>query len=294
MYVFGGIEAGGTKFIAGVGSGPGDLRTETFPTLTPDKTIPQVVEFLRRHGRLQAVGIGSFGPVDLDAKSETYGFITTTPKAGWEQCDLAGRVRLALEVPLGFDTDVNAALVGEARWGAARGLKDAVYVTVGTGIGGGAMVNGQIVHGLVHPEMGHLLLARDPSDRDFKSTCQYHDDCLEGLACGPAIGRRWGIPGDHLPVDHPGWDLEARYLAAGLVNVMVALSPRRIILGGGVMQSGHLLPKVRTEFVRLLNGYVRHRLVTTDVDELIVPPGLGGESGVLGALALAEQAAKGN
>lgn len=287
--MFGGIEAGGTKFIVGVGTGPDDLRTETFPTVTPTETIPQVISFLKME-RVDAVGIGSFGPIDLNRSSPTYGYITGTPKAGWAYCDLAGQIQRALDVPVEFDTDVNAALVGEARWGAAQGISDAVYITVGTGIGGGALVNGQLVHGLVHPEMGHVLLARDPSDSAYQSICPYHDNCLEGLAAGPSLSRRWNAPGKDLPESHAAWDLEARYLAAGLVSFMVTLSPKRIIVGGGVMNTGHLFPKVRQEFTRLLNGYVHHPLATTEVDQLIVPPALGGRAGILGALVLAESA----
>ncbi len=291
--MFGAIEAGGTKFIVGIGTGPEDLRTETFSTLTPEETIPHVIRFLKTAPSLDAVGIGSFGPVDLNADSPTYGFITSTPKRGWAQYDLVGQIRRALFVPVGFDTDGNAALLGETRWGAAMELKDAVYVTVGTGVGGGAMVNGQLVHGLVHPEMGHLVLPRDPSDLHFRSVCPFHENCLEGLASGPALAARWGKPGKDLPEDHPAWQLEARYLALGFTDIMVTLSPKRIIVGGGVMETRHLFPKVRREFVRLLNGYVRHPAATTESDHLIVPPALGGRAGVLGAIVLAENAAKG-
>jgi fructokinase len=293
--MFGGVEAGGTKFVCGLGTGPGDLRVETFPTLTPEETLPLIIDFLRSAGpSLKAIGIGSFGPVDLTPGSATFGFVTSTPKPGWANCDLRGTLLRALNVPTGFDTDVNAALLGEARWGAAQGLTDALYMTVGTGIGGGAIVHGRVAHGLVHPEMGHLLLPHDWSKDPFEGICPYHGDCLEGLACGPAIERRWGLPSRGLPEDHAAWELEARYLALGVTNLMVTLSPKRIILGGGVMQGRHLFPRIRREFTALLNGYVRHPAVTDHVDELIVPPALGGRAGVLGALVLAENALEGS
>jgi fructokinase len=291
--MFGGIEAGGTKFVVAVGTGPEDLKTTTFQTLTPDETVPQILDFLRGAApELDAIGIGSFGPVDLDARSPTYGFITSTPKPGWAHYDLRGSIARALKVPVGFDTDGNAALLGEARWGAAQGLSDALYLTVGTGVGGGAMVNGRVAHGLVHPEMGHVLLPRHPED-SFEGWCIYHKTCLEGMAAGPAIEQRWGVSAKTLPEDHQAWEFEAHYLALGCVNFMVTLSPKQIILGGGVMQTTHLFPRIRSKFVALLNNYVRHPMVTARADELIVPPALGGRAGVLGALVLAENALKG-
>jgi fructokinase len=286
-----GIEAGGTKFVCGVGSGPGDLKTEQFPTSAPEVTLPNVIRFFERATeKLEAVGIGSFGPVDLDADSPTYGHITSTPKAGWTNFDLAGTVRQALGVPVGFDTDVNAAILGEARWGAVQGLSDAVYLTIGTGIGGGAIVHGRVVHGMVHPEIGHLRIPHDMNRDPFAGICPFHGDCLEGLACGPAMQARWGSPAGVLPPDHPAWDLEAHYLALGLVNLTVTLSTKRILLGGGVMQQPHLLELIRKEFARLLKGYVRHRNVVQGLEEYIRAPQLGSQAGILGALVLAEKA----
>jgi len=288
--MLGGIEAGGTKFVCGVGTGPEDLLTEQFPTTTPDITLAQVIDFFKRHGggELEAMGIGSFGPVDLDLTSPTYGHITTTPKAGWANCDLAGTVARELNVPVGFDTDVNAALLGESRWGAAQGLSDAVYLTIGTGVGGGAMVNGQVVHGLVHPEMGHLRLPHDLTADPFPGICPYHGDCLEGLACGPAMQKRWNAPAATLAPDHPAWPLEAHYLALALVNITVMLSPQRILLGGGVMQQPQIFELLRADFARLLNGYVQHPEILDRLNEFIQPPGLGSRSGILGSLVLAE------
>ena len=287
-----GIEAGGTKFVCGVGSGPDDLRTEQFPTSAPDVTLPNVIRFFKDAGgnKLEAIGIGSFGPVDLDRSSPTYGHITSTPKPGWADFDLVGTIYNALGVAVGFDTDVNAAILGEARWGAAQGLSDAVYMTIGTGIGGGAIVHGQVVHGMVHPEMGHLRIPHDRVRDPFEGVCSYHGDCFEGLACGPAMQARWGAPAGTLPADHPAWALEAHYLALGCMNLAVTLSTKRIVLGGGVMQQPHLFDMVRQEFVRLLNGYVQHPNVLERAHEYIVPPELGSQAGILGSLVLAEKA----
>jgi fructokinase len=288
--MLGGIEAGGTKFVCGVGTGPEDLLTEQFPTTTPDITLAQVIDFFKRHGgnELEAIGIGSFGPVDLDLTSPTYGHITTTPKEGWANFDLAGTVARELNMPVGFDTDVNAALLGESRWGALQGLSDAVYLTIGTGIGGGAMANGQVVHGLVHPEMGHLRLPHDLTADPFPGICPYHGDCLEGLACGPAMQKRWNAPAATLAPDHPAWALEAHYLAFALVNITVTLSPQRILLGGGVMQQPQIFELLRADFARLLNGYVQHPEILDRLDDFIQPPGLGSRAGILGSLVLAE------
>jgi fructokinase len=288
--LYGGIEAGGTKFVCGAGTGPDDLIVEAFPTGAPEATVECVAGFFRGLASMpKAIGIGSFGPVDLDRESPTYGFITSTPKAGWRQFDLAGAVRRGLGLPVAFDTDVNAAAAGEARWGAARGLTDFLYVTVGTGIGGGAVVNGQVVHGLAHPEMGHIRIPHDLAADPFPGACPYHGDCLEGVASGPAMQARWGMAAEKLPEGHPAWDLEARYLALGLANWVCTLSPRRVVLGGGVMRQAGLFPKVRSELGLLLNGYVQARAITKEMDSYVVPPELGGRAGVLGALAMAEQ-----
>lgn len=296
MPVYGGIEAGGTKFVCAVGTGPDDLRDEVrFPTTSPEECIGKSVAFFRemaaKHGGLAAVGIASFGPVDPAPSSPTFGHITTTPKPGWAHTDLAGPVARALGVPVGFDTDVNGAALGEFRWGAAQGLDTFVYITVGTGIGGGAMVNGGLVHGLMHPEMGHVFPPHDRTEDPFEGLCPYHGDCLEGLASGPAIERRWGARAETLPPGHPAWDLEAKYLAHGIVPQIFILSPQRVILGGGVMEQTHLFPKVRRQVREILNGYIQARVLLEDMDNYIVPPGLGNRAGVLGAVALAQRAA---
>ncbi len=292
--MLGGVEAGGTKFICGVGTGPGDLRMAQFPTSTPDVTLQQVIGFFKEvKDDLQGIGIGSFGPIDLRLDSPTYGRITSTPKREWANFDLVGALRSALGVPVSFETDVNAALLGEARWGAARGLSDAIYLTIGTGIGGGAMVRGELVHGLVHPEMGHLRIPHDRVRDPFAGLCPFHGDCFEGLAAGPAIGARWNAIAMTLPPEHPAWALEAQYVAYGLNNLAVTLSPQRILLGGGVMQQAQLFTMIRKEFAQLLNGYVRHKELLEGLDHFIQPPQLNGRAGVLGALALAEQAVGG-
>ncbi|MFQ5611397.1 MAG: ROK family protein [Anaerolineae bacterium] len=293
MQLFGGIEAGGTKFVCAVGTGPDDIRAEDrFPTTTPEETIGRAVAFFREHlerQSLAAVGVASFGPVDPDPASATFGYITTTPKPGWAHTNFVGMLRRALPVPVGFDTDVNGAALGEFRWGAAQGLDTFVYLTVGTGLGGGGMSNGRLLHGLLHPEMGHIRLPHDWEADPFPGNCPFHDDCLEGMAAGPAIEARWGQRAETLPEDHPAWELEAHYLALGLVNIICTLSPQRIILGGGVMEQHQLFPLIRHKVQQLLNGYVQEPAILRHIEAYIVPPGLGQRAGMLGAIALARQ-----
>jgi fructokinase len=294
--LFGGVEAGGTKFVCAVGTGPDDLRARIeLPTTTPEETIGRVLEFFRERSSrdpLAAVGFGSFGPIDVHTNSSRFGYITSTPKAGWQNVDLAGPLRRTLSLPVGFDTDVNAAALGEHRWGAARGLDTFVYVTVGTGIGGGGMVGGNLIHGLLHPEMGHMRIAHDWQADPFAGACPYHGDCWEGLATGPAIQARWREKGEGLPPDHAAWPLEAHYLALGLTNLVCALSPQRIILGGGVMRQARLLPMVQRETQQLLNGYIQSAEILERIEKYIVAPELGENAGVLGAIALASDAAR--
>lgn len=294
--LYAGIEAGGTKFVCVVGAGLDDIRAEArFPTTLPEDTLRRTLEFFReqraQHGPLTAAGIASFGPVDLNPASSTHGFITSTPKAGWAQTDMVGPVRQALGVPVRFDTDVNAAALGEGRWGAAQGLDTFIYLTIGTGIGGGGLVNGKLMHGLVHPEMGHVRIPHDTSADAFAGACPFHGDCLEGLASGPAMKARWGRPAETLPDDHPAWALEARYLALALNNFICTLSPQRIVLGGGVMERRTLFPLIHGDLQALLNRYVQAVQLLSHVDRYVVPPAFGARAGVLGALALAMEIA---
>ncbi len=289
----GGIEAGGTKFVCAVGTGPDDIRAETrFPTTDPDETIQQAIAFFREqqthHGPILSLGIASFGPVDPQPDSARFGYITSTPKPGWKDTDFGGRISRELGLPLGFDTDVNVAALGEARWGAAQGLDTFLYLTVGTGIGGGGLVNGRMMHGLIHPEMGHVRIPHDRNEDPYPGRCPFHGDCLEGLACGPAIEERWNTSAKELAPDHPAWSLEAKYLAFALVNYICTFSPQRMILGGGVMEQLHLFPMIRQNVQQLLNGYVQSPAILEQIDQYIVPPGLGNQAGVLGAIALAQ------
>ena len=279
MPLVGAIEAGGTKFVCAVGDGPENIETAEVPTTTPEETIRRAVAFFEQRARVKTIGIGSFGPIDPNPESKTFGFITSTPKLAWKNFDFAGAIRDALRVEVAFDTDVNAAAFGEYRWGAGRGLHTFVYLTVGTGIGGGGLVNRCLMHGETHPEMGHIRIPHDREQDPFAGCCPYHGDCLEGLACAPAIRARWGQPGEALPDDHFAWDLEAQYLAYGIANWIFTLSPQRIILGGGVLRREKLYPLVRAKVSQLLNGYVEA--------PGIVAPELAGRAGVLGALALA-------
>lgn len=283
MTVYGGIETGGSKWECAVGTGPDDLRaTTTVATSTPAETIEQVIAFFDREGPVAAVGIGSFGPIDPRPESPTWGYITSTPKPGWAHTDVAPEIGRRLEVPVAFDTDVNAAALGEYRWGAARGLDTFSYITVGTGIGGGGMAGGRLLHGLVHPEVGHLRIPHNRDRDPFDGVCPFHGDCLEGLASGRAIEARWGRRPEELDGDEQAWELEAHYLALGLVSVISVLSPQRILLGGGVMRQPVLLPLVQHEVKQLMNGYQQAGT--------IMSPALAPRSGVLGAIALAEPA----
>ena len=287
----GGIEAGGTKFVCAIGTGPDDVRAQVqFSTTSPGATLAKAIDFFRAsEDAVAAVGIGSFGPVDPDSSSPTFGHITSTPKEGWEDTDFVGPIARELDVPVAFDTDVNAAALGEHRWGAARDVETLLYLTVGTGIGGGVVAGGKRVHGLVHPEVGHIRLPRAAGD-GFEGTCPYHGDCLEGMASGPALKARWGAPPETLPPDHSAWEMEAHYLGMALANCVCIFSPERFVLGGGVMHQEQLFPMVRQVVQKELNGYVQAPALLHEIDRYIVPPALGDRAGVLGALALAQEA----
>jgi fructokinase len=286
---YGGIEAGGTKWVCAVADRPAELlKTETFPTTTPGATVARAVRFFTGNGPVAALGVGAFGPVDIRPASPTWGTITTTPKPGWADTDLVAALRAGLGVPIALDTDVNAAALGEWRRGAAAGLDTFCYITVGTGIGGGAVAGGRIVHGLLHPEFGHMRIPHDRARDPFDGICPYHGDCLEGLASGEAIRQRWGRAGQDLS-GSAAWEIEAEYLALALVNVICVLSPQRIIIGGGVAKQPRLLPLARQRVRELLAGYLRAPELTEPdaIERYIVPPGLGDSSGVIGAIELA-------
>jgi fructokinase len=290
--LYGGIEAGGTKFVCAVGTGEGEILKETrFPTRDPAETFTEAISFFKaRHEEepLHAIGVGSFGPLDLNPSSPNYGHITTTPKINWINVDVVGEIHKAIGLPVAIDTDVNAAALGEQLWGAAKGLETFIYLTIGTGIGGGGMVKGQLLHGLIHPEMGHIPLPHDLDQDPFGGVCSYHGDCFEGLASGPAIEKRWGQSAQTLPPDHPAWSLEAKYIGSALAVYVYILSPERIILGGGVMGRTELLPLIRAELVNTLSGYVRADEILEGIVGYVVPPKLGEQAGVLGAIALAK------
>ncbi|CAN7185841.1 ROK family protein [Rossellomorea sp. LjRoot5] len=283
--MIGAIEAGGTKFVCGIGNERGEiLERVTIPTTTPGETLKQVVEFFEDKN-IERLGVGSFGPIDLKPESEGYGSITSTPKPHWSHFNLIGELKKHFHVPVAFDTDVNAAALGESVWGAAKGLDSCLYITVGTGIGVGALTEGKLVHGLTHPEMGHIMVRRHPADT-YNGGCPYHGDCLEGLASGPAIEARWGKKAVEL-VDNPQvWEMEAYYLAQAIANYILILSPKKVILGGGVMNQMHLFPLIREQVVTILGGYVQHKQILEEIDTYIVSPGLGNNAGLVGALGL--------
>jgi len=291
------IEAGGTKFACGLvevdsqgAKRPRILATSVIPTTSPEETLARVRDFFLSpaEGRPapERLGIGCFGPVDLRPSSPTWGFITSTPKPRWSGTDVAGFFRSSLGIPLAFDTDVNAAAYGEYLWGEAKGLRDFVYLTVGTGIGGGVFSGGCLVHGLSHPELGHLRLAREPED-GYEGRCPYHRDCLEGLASGPAMAERWGRKGEDLPPGHPAWELEARYLARAVAAYACVLSPERVLLGGGVGLVPGLAERVATLAGQELAGYLQPLADAKRLARYVVRAGLGADAGLLGSAALA-------
>ncbi|GIP27979.1 fructokinase [Paenibacillus sp. J23TS9] len=289
MSILGAIEAGGTKFVCGIGKEDGTvLERVSFPTTTPEETMAQVVAFFQNKG-VEAIGVGSFGPIDPVKGSPTYGRITTTPKPHWSNFDIVGHLESYFEVPIEFDTDVNGAALGEYTWGAAQGYDSCLYITVGTGIGAGAVVGGELVHGLSHPEMGHILVRRHPDDK-FEGFCPYHGDCLEGVAAGPSLSKRWGVQGVELTPDHPAWEMEAYYLAQALMNYILILSPQKIVMGGGVMKQQQLFPLIHSKLQELLNGYVQLPAINDQIADYIVSPQLGDNAGLCGALALAKKA----
>jgi fructokinase len=293
--LYGGIEGGGTKFVCAVGTGPNDIRAEAnFKTTSPQETMAQAVNFFKQQeskfGKLASIGFACFGPLDPNPTSPTYGHVLPTPKPGWSNADVVGVLSSAFDIPIAFDTDVNGAALGELQWGKGQGLSTFIYLTVGTGIGGGAYVEGKLLHGLIHPEMGHVPLPHDKTKDPFEGVCPFHGDCFEGLASGVAIEKRWGQRGNSLPPDHPAWDLEAEYISDALAAYSYTISPQRIIIGGGVGQLPHLLTRIQQKTYKLINGYIKSPVILEHIEDYIVNPGLGNLSGVLGALALAKQA----
>lgn len=283
--LIGGIEAGGTKFVCGIGNEKGEILDKiSFPTEIPEVTLAKVVEYFKNKN-IEALGVGSFGPIDPNPKSSTYGFIKKTPKLAWTNFNILGYLKKYFSVPISFDTDVNGAALGEAIWGAAKNLENCVYLTIGTGIGGGALVSGKLIHGMLHPEMGHIIIKRHFEDT-YNGKCPFHKDCLESLASGPAIEERWETKGINLPPEHKAWDLEAFYIAQALMNYILILSPEKIILGGGVMKQIQLFPKIRKYVQEMLNDYIQTDNILLNIDEYIVPPKLGDNAGLLGAMAL--------
>ncbi len=280
----GALEAGGTKMVCAIGDESGNIfERVSIPTVTPDETLPKLIDYFKDKN-IEALGIGCFGPIDLHKDSKTYGYITSTPKLAWRNCNIVGALGEALKVPVGFDTDVNGSMIGEATWGIAKNKNSGIYITIGTGVGVGAMVEGKLLHGMLHPEAGHIMLkARE--DDTYKGWCPYHGTCLEGMAAGPAIEKRWGEKGDKLSDRAEVWDLEAYYIAQALIAYIYILSPEIIILGGGVMHQMQLFPLVR-DYVRKLNGGYVNTDLLDDLDNYIVPPSLNDNQGIMGAIKL--------
>lgn len=288
----GALEAGGTKMVMGLADGEGRiLRSMSCQTRLPEETLPEILAFFEGE-QLDAFGIASFGPLDLNPASPHYGSMTNTPKLAWRNFPLLSRIREALQVPCAIDTDVNGAVLAEVSLGAAQGLQNCLYLTIGTGIGGGLMAEGKLVHGLIHPEWGHIPLPRHPEDPLKRGVCPYHPACAEGLASGPAMQARWALPAQELPEDHQAWPMEAWYLAQVCMAALMTVSPQRIVLGGGVMQHKALLPMIREELHKLLGGYLSSPALK-DLDSYIVSPALEPVSGLVGAALLAKAALNG-
>ncbi|MBT9778996.1 ROK family protein [Clostridium sp. MCC353] len=281
----GALEAGGTKMVCAVGNENGEIFERiSIPTETPEITMPKIVEYFKDKG-IEALGVGCFGPIDLNRDSETYGYITTTPKLAWANYNIVGTLKEGLNIPVGFDTDVNGSALGEATWGITKGLENSMYITIGTGIGAGVISNGKLLHGMLHPEAGHVLLRKHPDDH-YEGKCPYHKTCLEGLAAGPAIEARWGKKGVELADRKEVWEMEAYYIAQALVDYIVILSPQRIVLGGGVMHQEHMMPLVREQVKEQLNAYIQTKELA-DLESYIVLPSLNDNQGIMGALKLA-------
>lgn len=291
MKLYGALEAGGTKMVCAIGDENGNiLERISIPTRTPAETMGPMIDFFRGRG-IRALGIGCFGPVDLNKKSPTYGYITSTPKLAWQNFPIVAEFEKALGVPVGFDTDVNAAALGEATWGCTKDVENSIYITVGTGVGVGVIIGGKPYHGMMHPEGGHILLGRHPDDPMVGSGCPFHENCLEGLAAGPSLEKRWGVKGAELTGRKEVWQLEAYYIGQALADYILILSPERIVLGGGVTHQEGLLALIRQETAKQLAGYIR-TAATQNLDSYIVGVSLNDNQGVMGAVKLAMDAEK--
>lgn len=280
----GALEAGGTKMVCAVGREDGTILEQvSIPTTTPEETIPQILSYFQGK-EIKALGIASFGPVDVKPDSPTYGFILDTPKAAWRRCDLLGQLKRALPIPMGLDTDVNGSCLGEMTYGCAKGLDSVIYITVGTGVGVGVCSGGKLVHGMLHPEGGHVLLTRHPQDPKG-GICPYHENCLEGLACGPSLEARWGRKAADLKDEPLVWEIESYYIAQALTDYIMILSPQKIILGGGVMHQEQLFPLIRSKVKEFMGGYLNTPELR-DLEHYIVPASLGGDQGIMGCIKL--------
>ena len=286
--LLGALEAGGTKMVCAIGNEKGEIFEQvSIPTETPEITIPRMISYFKEK-KVEALGIACFGPIDPNKKSATYGYITSTPKLAWANCNIVGAFEEALGCPVGFDTDVNGSVLGEVTFGQAKGKSSVIYVTIGTGVGAGIYIEGKLLHGMLHPEAGHVLM-RKRNDDTYEGKCPYHKACLEGLAAGPAIEERWGVSARELKDRAEVWDLEAYYIAQALTDYIVTVSPEMIILGGGVMHQEQLFPMIRNYVKEMLNGYIKTEEIE-DLDHYIVPASLNDDQGIMGCLELARQA----
>lgn len=283
--LYGALEAGGTKMVCAIGTDSGKIIEQiSIPTSTPSETMPKIIDYFKEK-EIVALGVGSFGPIDLNQSSPTFGYILSTPKLAWANYNLLGTLKNALQLPIGFDTDVNASALGEATFGCTKGLNSSIYITIGTGIGVGVYLNNSLLHGMLHPEAGHILLSRASNDT-YRSCCPYHNDCFEGFACGIAIETRFGKKAYELTDNEEVWEFESYYIAQALMNYALTLSPHRIVLGGGVMHQTQLYPLIRKKFLELLNGYIMTNKLK-DIDNYIVAPSLYGDQGIMGCIQLA-------
>ena len=294
--IYGAIEAGGTKFVVAVGNAAGVLATTTIPTGKPATTLPAAAQFLREQGEhrggLSGIGVASFGPVNLNRRSPNYGCMEKTPKPHWSGVDMLAPLR-PLGAPIALETDVNAAALGEALAGRGIGKRVVAYVTVGTGIGVGVAVDGKAHNGLSHPEIGHIPVPQDRTADPYPGHCPYHGNCLEGLACGPAIKARWGRSLSELEPEHPAYDLEAGYIATLCLSLMLSFSPDMILLGGGVMQAEGLLQRIRDQVFKGLGGYLSYASHREDLDAIIAEPQFTGHAAIIGCFLMAEASTHG-